>query len=138
MRTALRGAAAGASAAAVWLAVEPVLARVLKTGYTDARLLGRVLSERHPQAVGIAAHTFNGAAFGAVFAVAGGRGPRAGAAWAATEHLLAWPGMALMDRIHPDRRSGEWGRLLTDGRVFAQEGAVHVLFGIVLGLQLRD
>lgn len=137
-RTAVRGAAAGATAAAAWLAVEPLLARALGTGYTDARLLGRMASERHHRAFGIAAHTLNGAAFGAVFALAGARGPRAGLVWAGVENVVAWPGMALMDRIHPDRRSGDWPPLLTDGRVFAQETTVHLLFGLLLGLQLRD
>lgn len=137
-RTACRGAAAGASAAAAWLAVEPLLARALGTGYTDARLLGRLVSERRPLAAGIVAHTLNGAAFGAVFALAGARGPRAGLAWAGVETLATWPGMALMDRIHPDVRSGRWPRLLTDRRIFAQEVAVHALFGLLLGLQVRD
>jgi hypothetical protein len=137
-RTALRGAAAGAAAAAAWAAVEPLASRVAKTGYTDVRLLGRMVSDRHWPAAGLALHTANGAAFGAVFALAGARGPRAGLAWAAAETLATWPGMAVLDRVHPDRRSGRWPRLVTDPRVFAQEAAMHALFGLVLGAMLRE
>jgi len=55
------------------------------------------------------------------------------------ENLALWPGMAVLDRVHPDRRSGAWPPLLTNGRVFAYEAAVHALFGVVLGaLAPRD
>jgi hypothetical protein len=137
-RPALRGAAAGAAAACAWVAVEPLAERALRTGYTDVRLLGRMISERAWVPAGIAAHTFNGAVFGAVFALAGGRGPRAGLAWGAAEMIASWPAMALVDRVHPDRRSGRWGPLLTDRRVFAQETAVHLMFGALLGLLMTD
>jgi hypothetical protein len=42
--------------------------------------------------------------------------------------------MAVMDRLHPDRRRGAWPRLLTSRKVFAYEATVHALFGVVLGL----
>lgn len=135
---AVRGALAGAAAAGAWAAVEPLAARVAGTGYTDVRLLGRMVSERHWAAAGTAVHLANGAAFGALFAAAGGRGPRAGLAWAAAETIATWPGMALLDRVHPDRRSGRWPRLLTDRRVFAQEVAVHALFGVLLGAMVAE
>ena len=44
--------------------------------------------------------------------------------------------MAIVDRVHPDRRSGYWPRLLTDRRVFVQESVMHALFGLLLGLLL--
>lgn len=137
-RIALRGAAAGAAAAAAWAAVEPLAARVAKTDYSDVRLLGRMAGARHWRAAGLAVHLGNGAAFGAAFALAGGRGPRAGLAWAMAETLATWPGMALLDRVHPDRRSGRWPRLLTDRRVLAQEVAVHALFGLLLGAMVDE
>jgi hypothetical protein len=136
--TALRGAAAGAAAAVAWAALEPLAARALGTDYTDVRLLGRMATERGWLPAGLAIHAANGAAFGAVFALAGARGPRAGLAWAAAETVATWPGMALLDRIHPDRRSGRWPRLLTDRRVFAQEAAMHAVFGLLLGLMVDD
>jgi hypothetical protein len=57
-------------------------------------------------------------------------------ALARVETLATWPGMALLDRVHPDRRSGRWPALVTDRRVFAQEVAMHALFGVLLGLML--
>ncbi len=133
----LRGAAAGAVAAGVWAALEPLAGRVLRTGgFSDVRLLGRLVpgaGGRWPIA-GALIHAANGAVFGAAFALAGGRGPRAGLAWAATEAVATWPGMALLDRVHPDRRSGLWPPLATNPRVMAQEAAMHALFGLVLGL----
>lgn len=138
-RRALRGAAAGAAAAAAWTALEPLAARAFGTTYSDTRLLGRMASERHWAAAGVAIHAVNGAAFGALFALAGRGGVRDGLVWTGAETLGTWPGMALLDRIHPDRRSGHWPRpLLTDRRVFAQEVAMHALFGLLLGAGTRE
>ena len=134
-----RGAAAGAAAALAWAALEPLAARALGTDYGDVRLLGRLIrrGDRGWRAAGVAAHVANGALAGALFARAGLRGPAAGVAAAQVEGLLAWPGMAVMDRIHPDRRSGRWPRLLTDRRVFVQEALMHGLYGALLGLGVR-
>ena len=64
-----------------------------------------------------------------------GRVNQAKPLWASVEAVATWPGMALLDRIHPDRRSGRWPRsLFTDPKVMAQEAAMHALFGVVLGL----
>jgi hypothetical protein len=139
LRTAARGAAAGAVAATAWAAVEPLAARALGTGYTDVRLLGRIAAPRRWAVAGTAVHVVNGAGFGALFALAGRGGVRDGLAWTGVETLATWPGMALMDRIHPDRRSGHWPRpLFTDRRVFGQEVAMHALFGLVLGAMTRE
>jgi hypothetical protein len=129
-----RGALAGIVAAAVWAAAEPLAQRLFGTAYSDTRLLGR-LATRGPAwpAVGLAVHLANGALAGAAFEALGLRGPRAAIAAAQLESAALWPGMALIDRIHPDVRSGVWPRLLTDRRVFAQEAAMHALFGAVLG-----
>jgi hypothetical protein len=85
---------------------------------------------------GLALHLANGALFGAVAARRGWRDWRRGLVAAELEGLLAWPGMALADRLHPCRRDGSWPPLLTDRRVFAQEAVMHGLFGAVLGLLL--
>jgi hypothetical protein len=45
--------------------------------------------------------------------------------------------MAVVDRFHPDRRSGVWPPLLTNVRVFGLVVAAHAFFGVVLGLVLR-
>lgn len=129
-----RGAAAGAVAATAWSAVEPLAARALGTGYTDVRLLGRLASARRPGAAGLLIHALNGAAFGALFTWRRASGPAAGLRWASAEAAATWPGMAVLDRIHPDRRSGRWPRLLTNRRIMAQEALMHALFGVLLGL----
>jgi hypothetical protein len=134
LATVLRGALAGAAGTAAWSVAEVPVARAIGHDFTDTRLLGR-LSPRGPwQVMGLAAHLVNGAAFGAAFAALGRRGVRDGVLAAGAEFVLTWPGMALMDRIHPDRREGNWPPLLTDRRVLAQEAAMHLLFGLVLGL----
>lgn len=132
----VRGALAGMAAAAAWAAVEPAVARVCRppAGYSDVRLLGALVTrEASWRAAGLAAHLANGAVFGALFARAGGHGWRQGLAAAEAENVVLWPGMAVPDRIHPDRRSGAWPPLLRNGRVFAYECAVHAVFGIVVG-----
>ena len=134
-----RGPRAGIIAAAVWAASEPLAGRLFRTPYSDLRLLGAVVT-RGPLwwPAGLALHLANGAVFGAAFERMGGGGWKQGMLAAQLENVGLWPGMALVDRLHPDRKSGAWPRLLTNGRVFAYEAAVHALFGAVLGALLRD
>jgi hypothetical protein len=128
------GAAAGAVAAVVWAASEPLARRLCRTSYSDVRLLGRAVTRgRLWPAAGLALHVANGAVFGTAFERAGLRGWRAGVLAAEIENLVLWPGMAVVDRFHPDRRSGSWPPLLANGRVFAQEAFVHAVFGATLG-----
>jgi hypothetical protein len=130
----MSGAKAGVIAAAVWAAAEPALGRLLRTPYSDVRLLGRpVTAGRWWPAAGAAVHLANGAAFGAGFVRLGRRGVRQGVLAAEAENLLLWPAMLVVDRIHPDRHNGSWPRLLTNRRVIAYEVLTHALFGAVLG-----
>jgi hypothetical protein len=132
----LRGALAGAAAAAVWAAQQPLDQRVFGVPYDDTELLGKWLT-RGPawRAVGIALHLQNGAAFGALYAnlapslpvPAPARGPLAGLA----EHLGTWPGTAALPRVHP--AAADFPRLWGSGRAFAQATWRHILFGVVLG-----
>jgi hypothetical protein len=134
-----RGAFAGIVAAVAWAAAEPALGRAFATPYSDVRLLGRTITRgRAWPAAGLALHAANGAVFGAVFERLGGRGVVRGVAAAELESLVLWPGMAVVDRVHPDRRSGDWPPLFRNRRVFAYEVATHALFGLVLGLLLGD
>ncbi|MGH3024269.1 MAG: hypothetical protein ACRDNI_11480 [Gaiellaceae bacterium] len=87
-----------------------------------------------PPAVGLAVHLANGAVFGAAFRRLGGCGWAQGVLAAQAENLALWPAMTAVDRLHPDRRSGAWPPLASNGRVFAYECAAHALFGAVLGL----
>jgi hypothetical protein len=135
---ALSPAGAGVAAAAAWTAVEPILRSLLGTPYSDVRLVGVPLSRRHWRTAGTAVHLTAGAVAGVAFHRLGLRGWKQGVAAALVENTVLWPGMAVVDRFHPDRRSGAWPPLLRNPRVFAQETAVHALFGAVLGLLLRD
>jgi len=134
-----RGALAGVAAAAAWAAAEPAARRLFGVRYSDVRLLGAaVTSGPHWKAAGWGLHLLNGAVFGAAFAHLGGHGAVRGVAAAQLENLALWvPGMVVVDRFHPDRRSGEWPPLLRNRRVFAYEVAVHALFGAVLGALTR-
>ena len=132
----MRGALAGAAAAAVWAVQQPLDRRVFGFPYDDTEVLGRLVAPKGAwQAAGVGLHLLNGAVFGAVYAnVAPSlpvppvlRGPLAGLA----EHLATWPGTAVIDRMHPARSDlpDLWG----SGRAFAQAAWRHVLFGFVLG-----
>jgi hypothetical protein len=137
----MRGALAGAAAAAVWAAAEPGVARLVgpPAGYSDVRLLGALLTGDGTRwrVAGLGAHVVNGAMFGAAFARLGARGWRHGLVAAQAENVVVWPCMALLDRVHPDRRSGAWPRLAGNRRVFAYEVVVHALFGVTLGALSR-
>jgi hypothetical protein len=133
----LRGALAGAAAAAVWAAQQPLDRRVFGVAYDDTEVLGRwvVPAGGGWQPAGLALHLVNGAVFGAAYAnvapslplPAGLRGPLAGLA----EHLATWPGTAVLDRLHPAR--SDLPQLWGSGRAFAQATWRHLLFGAVLG-----
>lgn len=130
----MRGAVAGAAAAAAWAVSEPVLRRLTGTTYSNARLLGRFATRSGAwPVVGLALHVANGAAFGAAFERLGLQGVKAGIVAAEVENTLAWPAMAIVDRIHPDRRDGTWPPLVRSTRVAAQEVVGHAIFGAVLG-----
>jgi hypothetical protein len=125
----LRGALAGAAAAAVWAAQQPLDRRVFGVAYDDADLLGRLVGG-YPG--GVALHLLNGAIFGAAYANVRDslpvppalRGPVAGL----VEHVATWPGTAVLARVQPEIPP-LWG----SGRAFAQATWRHLLFGAVLG-----
>jgi hypothetical protein len=132
----LRGALAGAAAAAVWSAQQPLDRRVFGVPYDDTELLGKLVTRGPAWPVaGAVLHLANGAAFGAVYAAVAprlplpvwARGPAAGL----TEHLLSWPGTRVTDRRHPAR--AELPPLWGDHHAFAQATWRHLLFGTVLG-----
>jgi len=135
----VRGAAAGFVAAAAWAACEPGLRRLVRTPYSDVRLLGRMFTRtRAWPAVGLVLHLTNGCVFGALFERAGLRGVKAGIAAAELENVALWPALAAVDKLHPDRRSGAWPPLATSPRVAAYEILAHALFGATLGALLSS
>jgi hypothetical protein len=95
-------------------------------------------SRRAWPVVGLAVHLSNGAIFGAAFSRLGLRGAKQGILAAQAENLVLWPGMLVVDRIHPDRRDGTWPPLTLNGRVVLQEVAGHALFGALLGRLASD
>lgn len=128
----MRGMLAGTAAAAIWAAAEPALGRVFGLPwYSERRLLGGLLGLGPGPS--LAVHLVNGAVFGAAFERFGLRGPTQGVLAAEAENLALWPAMAIVDRVHPDCRTGVWPALLGNGRVLAYEAAGHALFGVVLG-----
>ena len=133
----MRGAVAGITAAAAWIAAEPLVRRAFGTdGYSVVRLLGRPLSRRHWRPAGIAVHLANGAAAGVAFRRSGRRGWKAGLVVFQLEGAATWPAMAVADRLHPDRSEPDWPSLFRNTRVFGHEAAGHAVFGVVLGLLL--
>ena len=137
-RRTLRAAVAGAVAAGCWAAAEPLLSRATGGYHRQARLIGRVLVPDGPwRTVGLAVHLANGAAFGLAFDRLGGYGVARGVAAAEAENALLWPLLCVLDRIHPDVRSGEWPPLLRNRHAAAQEVLGHAVFGALLGGLLR-
>jgi hypothetical protein len=135
----LRGPVAGALAAALWQACDPVLKRTFDTPYSDAELLGPFITRgRYEWLANLATHAGGGATFGYLFERLGGRGVKAGVTAAVVENTLLWPGVAVIDRFHPKVKDGTWPPIFTSPRAFASATAGHVFFGVLLGLAGRD
>ena len=132
----LRAAAAGAAAATVWAALEPLDRRLLVCDYSDVALLGKAVSRRHWLLAGLTIHALNGAAFGLAFDAARRRIPvaprRLAVAGALAEHVALYPLCFLVDRYHPARGEPGVPPLLTNPRAFAQATWRHALFGLAL------
>lgn len=134
--TTLRGALAGAVAATVWAAQQPLDKRVFGVDYDDCDLLGTAVT-RGPASkpLGWLMHAGNGALFGAAYANVAPRTPlpswARGPAFALAENFLSWPGTAVLPKVHPagDRLPKLWG----SGRALAQATWRHLLFGVVMG-----
>jgi hypothetical protein len=130
----LRVAIAGAAAAGLWVAVEPAIRRVTGGRHTQVRLLGGLVAPRGPwREIGLGMHLANGAMFGLAFDRLGLRGAGSGAVAAEAENALLWPLVGVIDRIHPDVRSGAWPPLARSRSEFAQEVLGHAVFGSVMG-----
>lgn len=133
---AVRGAFAGAVAAGVWAAQQPLDKPLFGVDYDDTELLGKVVTRgRAWPLVGALMHVGNGALIGAAYAGVASRMPvpswSRGPLVALAEHLATWPLTLAVDRLHPARDdlpplAGSW-------RAFAQATWRHLLFGVVLG-----
>ena len=132
----LRGAVAGAVAAGLWAAQQPLDKRAFGSDYDDVELLGKAVTRDdgwYP--IGFGIHVQNGALFGAVYANLAPMLPippvLRGPAVALTEHFALWPLGAITDRAHPARK--ELPGLSGNRRAFYQALWRHLLFGLVLG-----
>ena len=135
LRRPLNGAIAGAAAAAVWAAQQPLDKRVFGSDYDDVQLLGKLVA-RGPAATaaGLALHIFNGAVFGTVYALVRPVVPApplvTGVAAGLGEHVALWPLGSVVDKMHPAR--AELEPLAGNRRAFAQATWRHLLFGVTL------
>jgi hypothetical protein len=136
-----RAAAAGATAALVWTAAEPLDRLVFRCDYSDTALLGKAVSRRYWRTVGLAMHAANGAVFGLAFELVrrrtGARPVPLGVGMALVENTALWPLCVLVDRYHPARGEPGVPPLARNGRAFAQATWRHALFGAVLGSLAR-
>ena len=137
----LRAAGAGAAAATVWAALEPLDRRLLRCDYSDVAILGKAVSRRHWLRVGIALHAANGAVFGLAFDEVRRRTAleprRLALAMALAEHVTLYPLSWFVDRYHPARGEPGIPPLLRNPRAFAQATVRHAVFGLVLGRLAR-
>ena len=136
LRRTVNGGLAGALAAAVWAAQQPLDKRVFGTDYDDVEILGKLVTRGQGwPAAGLAIHMANGAAFGAVYSLARpfipGPPLAAGTVAALAENFASWPLGALIDRHH--RARGDLETMSGNRRALAQATWRHLLFGLVLG-----
>ena len=108
-RRRVRAAAAGAVAAAVWAAAEPLDRRLFRCDYSDVALVGLPL------------HLANGAAFGLAWDEARERFGISAVTAAVLEHAALWPLLTLWKP-----------RIGRNPRAFVQGTARHIVFGYVL------
>lgn len=133
-----RAAGAGAAAALVWAALEPLDRRLLRHDYSDVALLGKFVTRSKAWPVaGIALHATNGAVFGLAYRELRRRTGVSAVTLALTEHMALFPLGALADRGHPARGQAGLARLFS-ARAFVQATWRHLVFGSVLGRLTRE
>ena len=132
--TRARAAAAGAGAALVWAALEPLDRRVFRHDYSDVAMLGKLVTRSRAWPIaGLAVHTANGATFGLAWRELRRRHGTKPITLALVENTALFPLAPLIDRLHPARGTWLLAPLATK-RGFAQATWRHVVFGAVLGL----
>lgn len=138
MRSALRPAVAGATAATAWALLEPVDQRLFRCDYSDVAVLGKLVTRgRGWWPIGLAVHAANGAAFGLAFGQirrrTGAEPRRLALGLALAEHLGLYPLSWLVDRYHPARGEKGVPPLLANPRAFGQATVRHTVLGLALG-----
>ena len=133
----MNGAVAGAAAAAVWAAQQPLDKRVFGSRYDDVELLGKLATRGSGwPGAGVAMHLANGAAFGAGYALVRPLVPAPAAATGVAAGARRAPGL-LAARARSwtatTPRATSSSRSTGTRRAFAQATWRHLLFGLVLG-----
>ena len=142
MSSRVQAAMAGAVAATIWSALEPIDKRLFRCDYSDVAVLGKAVT-RGPawRPLGLTIHAVNGAIFGLAFDEARRRVPieprRLALGMALAEHVALYPLGYFIDRYHPARGEEGVPPLLTNPRAFGQATVRHMLFGILLGRLAR-
>jgi hypothetical protein len=137
MHPRLRAIGAGAAAALVWGALEPLDRRLFRHDYSDVAVLGKAFTQGPAWwPLGFAIHALNGAIFGAVYYEIARRVSRdrrrLALELALLEHLILFPTGKLVDRHHPAR--GKPGVVRLFGvPAFGQATVRHAVFGKLLG-----
>jgi hypothetical protein len=128
-----RAALAGATAATVWGALEPVDQRLFRYDYSDVAVLGKWIT-RGPRwrAIGFAMHAVNGAVFGLAYQELNRRYGWSALRLSLAEHAALFPLGFVVDRHHPARGTPGVPPLV-DPRAFGQATVRHALFGAILG-----
>jgi hypothetical protein len=136
MHPRLRAVGAGALAALVWGALEPLDRRIFRHDYSDVAVLGKAFTQSPGwRPLGFAIHALNGAVFGLAYHEARRLpvGPmRLALGMALAEHLALFPTGLFVDRHHPARGEPGVARLFHP-RAFGQATARHLAFGFLLG-----
>ncbi len=135
--TRTRAALAGAAAATIWAAAEPLDIALFRYGYSDTAMLGKLATRsRLWPLAGLAIHAVNGVAFGLAFREVqrrSGIGPRKLAlGMALAENTALYPLAWVVDRVHPARGTRGVAPMFTK-TAFAQETLRHGVFGLALG-----
>jgi hypothetical protein len=134
----MRGGIIGAVAAGIWNAYDPLLKKAFGTPYADSEVLGPFITTgEHEWLANLVTHMGGGFAFGWLFERLGGHGVTRGVAAAVAENTVLWPAVAVIEQVHPKRKSGEWPPLLTNGRAFAAATVGHAIYGALLGFGVR-
>jgi hypothetical protein len=122
----VKPAQAGATAALIWAALEPIDKRLFAHDYSDVEMLGKTVTRsRAWPIVGLAIHAANGALFG----VASRKLRIRPLTLAMIENVALFPFSWFVDNRHPAR--DELAPLLSL-RGFAQATARHAVFGLAL------
>lgn len=139
MQPTLRAALAGAGAAATWAALEPALRRVCRTPYSDIQILGRLVARgRLMEPAGVALHIANGAGAGIALQRLGATTVARAVLAAEVETATFWPGIFVLERIHPIVAEKKWPRpLVTHAPTIVEQVLAHALFGATFGLLHR-